>query len=88
MNVISLEQISRTFGLGNGTTAALNDISLEVPKGEFLVIMGPSGSGKSTLLNIIGLLDQPEDVQTHGWQAHDYFAEPRRRHHVRPDAHY
>ena len=61
MNVISLEQISRTFGLGNGTTAALNDISLEVPKGEFLVIMGPSGSGKSTLLNIIGLLDQPDE---------------------------
>jgi len=61
MNVIRLEQISRTFGLGNGATKALDDITLEVPKGEFLVIMGPSGSGKSTLLNIIGLLDQPDE---------------------------
>lgn len=61
MNVITLEQISRTFGLGNGATKALDDIALEVPKGEFLVIMGPSGSGKSTLLNIIGLLDRPDE---------------------------
>lgn len=61
MNVITLEQISRTFGMGNGATKALDGVTLEVPKGEFLVIMGPSGSGKSTLLNIIGLLDQPDE---------------------------
>lgn len=61
MNVIELNQISRTFGLGNGATQALHHVSLTVPKGEFLVIMGPSGSGKSTLLNIIGLLDQPDE---------------------------
>lgn len=61
MNVIELDTISRTFGLGNGATQALRGISLTVPKGEFLVIMGPSGSGKSTLLNIVGLLDQPDD---------------------------
>lgn len=61
MNVIELDTISRTFGLGNGATAALRGVSLTVPKGEFLVIMGPSGSGKSTLLNIVGLLDQPDD---------------------------
>ena len=55
-----MNQISRSFGMGNGTTTALEGIDLIVPKGEFLVIMGSSGSGKSTLLNIIGLLDQAD----------------------------
>jgi putative ABC transport system ATP-binding protein len=61
MNVIELDDISRTFGLGNGATTALRGVGLSVPKGEFLIIMGPSGSGKSTLLNIVGLLDQPDE---------------------------
>ena len=55
-----MNQISRSFGMGSGTTTALEGIDLIVPKGEFLVIMGSSGSGKSTLLNIIGLLDQAD----------------------------
>jgi putative ABC transport system ATP-binding protein len=61
MDVIKLDNVSKVFGLGNGTTVALKNLSLNVPKGEFLVIMGPSGSGKSTLLNIIGLLDRPDE---------------------------
>ncbi len=61
MNSIELTEISKSFGLGVGATTVIKQISLTVPRGEFLVIMGPSGSGKSTLLNIIGLLDTPDD---------------------------
>lgn len=61
MNVIELNQVSRTFGLGNSATTAIDGISLTVSRGEFLIIMGPSGSGKSSLLNIIGLLDQLDE---------------------------
>ena len=45
--------------MGNDEVHALNEISLEVPEGDFVAIMGPSGSGKSTLLNILGCLDRP-----------------------------
>ena len=47
--------------MGNGEFTALNEISLQVGKGEFTGLVGPSGSGKTTLLNIIGSLDTPSD---------------------------
>jgi putative ABC transport system ATP-binding protein len=57
--MISLQNIEKVYRTNTVETLALNSISLDVAKGEFLSIMGPSGCGKSTLLNIIGLLDLP-----------------------------
>jgi len=57
--MISLQNIEKVYRTNTVETLALNSISLDIAKGEFLSIMGPSGCGKSTLLNIIGLLDAP-----------------------------
>jgi putative ABC transport system ATP-binding protein len=57
--MISLQNIEKVYRTTNIETLALNNISLNIAKGEFLSIMGPSGCGKSTLLNIMGLLDAP-----------------------------
>ena len=57
--MIKLEQVTKTYGSGEGETRVLKDIDLEIKSGEFVAIMGPSGSGKSTLLNILGALDVP-----------------------------
>src|SRR3954462_15462218 len=57
--MIRLQNIEKVYRTDTIETLALNSISLDVDKGEFLSIMGPSGCGKSTLLNIMGLLDAP-----------------------------
>lgn len=57
--IIELKDITKTYKLGDETLNALDNISLSVPAGEFIAIVGPSGSGKSTLANIIGGLDRP-----------------------------
>ncbi len=56
---LSLRGLSKTFELGERTLTVLDDVSLQVDRGEFVAIVGPSGTGKSTLLNMIAGIDQP-----------------------------
>ena len=57
--VASLEKISKTYGNNDLQVKALDNIDLEIFKGDYLAVMGASGSGKSTAMNIIGCLDRP-----------------------------
>ena len=57
--MITLKEINKIYRTDEIETVALENVNLEIEKGEFLSVMGPSGCGKSTLLNIMGLLDLP-----------------------------
>ena len=57
--MISLQNVVKTYEKNGQSVYALNDITLQVPAGDFLAITGPSGSGKTTLMNILGCLDRP-----------------------------
>ncbi len=59
MAMLQVKDLKKVFRTEEIETIALNGVSFEVNKGEFVAIMGPSGCGKSTLLNILGLLDNP-----------------------------
>ena len=69
--MIKLTGINKVYRTDTIETQALENVNIEVKKGEFVSIMGPSGCGKSTLLNIIGLLDEPTSggIEISGYNA-------------------
>ncbi len=62
-NMISIRNLTKNYHIGTIVVRALNSISVDIRKNEYVAIMGPSGSGKSTLMNIIGCLDTPSGGQ-------------------------
>lgn len=61
--MIRLENIVKTYQMGEETVHALQGVSLHIPPGDMMAVIGPSGSGKSTLMNMIGCLDVPDSGQ-------------------------
>jgi len=57
--MIQIRHLFKTYQTGHNIVKALDDVSLDIPDGDFVAIMGTSGSGKSTLMNIVGCLDRP-----------------------------
>lgn len=86
MPIISLRDITKTYGSEEAPFYALRGVDLDIPGGSFVAVMGPSGSGKSTLMNILGCLDVPTSGTFHfkgvsiGGLNHNERAVLRRRH--------
>ncbi|MCI5820901.1 MAG: ABC transporter ATP-binding protein [Elusimicrobia bacterium] len=57
--MITLEHLTKIYGQGDEDLCVLEDVSLQIVRGQFTVLLGPSGSGKSTLLNLLAMLDKP-----------------------------
>lgn len=56
--MITFQNISKIYQVGDQEVKALDDVSFSIEKGKFTIILGPSGSGKSTMLNLLGGMDQ------------------------------
>ena len=64
MSVVAcLENVSKTYGKDNLIVKALDEVSIDIHRGDYLAVMGASGSGKSTAMNILGCLDRPSSGQ-------------------------
>lgn len=59
-NIIALTNVRKTYQRGSEQIAAVDGVTLAIPKGDFVAIVGPSGSGKTTLLNLLGCVEQPD----------------------------
>jgi putative ABC transport system ATP-binding protein len=64
-SAVSINQVSKSYFTGELETPVLSDLNLDIPRGEFVVVLGVSGSGKTTLLNLIGALDAPTAGRIH-----------------------
>lgn len=73
MEILSVKNLCKTYGTGETSVKALDNVSFSVNKGEFVAIIGPSGSGKSTLLHMLGGVDRPSsgDVYINGTNIYD-----------------
>lgn len=71
--MIKIQNVSKKYQMGEEIIMALDEVSLEIKKGEFVAIVGPSGSGKSTLMHLIGALDYPDNgtVVIDGYEVSD-----------------
>jgi lipoprotein-releasing system ATP-binding protein len=75
--IYQARDLTKDYWMGASRLRVLHSVSLVVPRGEFLCILGPSGSGKSTLLHLMGMLDKPSEGQVI-FEGQDAFVQPKR----------
>jgi putative ABC transport system ATP-binding protein len=79
MSFISINQVSKTYGIGEAVVEAITDMSLNIDTGEFVSVMGESGAGKSTLLSVLGGMNTPTSgsYQVDGMDIYELHSEQR-----------